>query len=182
PKTVATWQKWLAKNHLTQQAVWVVFHTRKSGKSSLTWSESVDVALCFGWIDSKKIRIDEDTSHQFFSRRKPKSTWSKINKEKVARLLEEGRMAKAGLAAMEIAKQNGSWTLLDSVDSLFIPPDLQAALEARKGATEFFAKQSNSVKKAMLQWLVLARRPETRHQRIHEMATLAAAGKKPKQF
>lgn len=182
PRTVAAWQKWLAKNHLSHQAVWVLFHSKKSGKKSITWSESVDVALCFGWIDSKKIRIDEDTSHQFFSRRKPKSTWSKINKEKVAKLIEEGRMAKAGLDAVERAKQNGSWTMLDSVDSLVIPPDLQAALAKSKGALEFFSQQSNSVKKAMLQWLVLARRPETRHQRITEIVTLAAEGKKPKQF
>ena len=80
PTSLAEWRKWLAKNHLSQQSVWLVFHSKSSKKPSITWSEAVDVALCFGWIDSKKIKIDHETSHQFFSKRKPNSTWSKINK------------------------------------------------------------------------------------------------------
>ena len=86
-ETVEEWRKWLEQNHVSEDSVWLVFHKKSSPKNSITWSESVDVALCFGWIDSKKIKVDEDTSHQFFSRRKAKSTWSKINKEKVKKLV-----------------------------------------------------------------------------------------------
>lgn len=88
PKTIKSWRSWLEKNHGTESSVWVVFPTKNSGKKSIRWTDAVDVALCFGWIDSKKIKIDEETSHQFFSKRKPNSTWSKINKEKVAVLQE----------------------------------------------------------------------------------------------
>jgi uncharacterized protein YdeI (YjbR/CyaY-like superfamily) len=83
PISLTAWRKWLENNRLSKQAVWLVFYNKNSEKTSISWSESVDVALCFGWIDSKKISIDKETSHQFFSKRKPKSTWSKINKQKV---------------------------------------------------------------------------------------------------
>src|SRR5690606_24902090 len=109
-----------------------------SKKPSITWSEAVDVALCFGWIDSKKIKIDEETAHQFFSKRKPKSTWSKINKEKVRRLMETGLMTKAGYEIIERAKQNGSWIILDEVEELRIPEDLEIAFKKQKGAKAYF--------------------------------------------
>ena len=182
PKTILAWRSWLVINHSTQHAVWLVMYSKKSGRKSITWSEAVDVALCYGWIDSKKIKIDEETSHQFFSRRKPKSTWSRINKDKVTKLIREGLMTPAGLEVIETAKQNGSWSLLDSVEDLVVPEDLQAALATEDHAKDFFQSLSKSVKKAMLQWLVLARRPETRQQRILQIAALAADGKKPKQF
>ncbi|RYG02631.1 MAG: hypothetical protein EOO07_32760, partial [Chitinophagaceae bacterium] len=96
PANMADWRKWLEKNHLSKQSVWLVCYNKSSLKKSITWSESVDVALCFGWIDSKKIKIDNEKSHQFFSKRKPFSTWSKINKAKVELLIEKGLMAEAG--------------------------------------------------------------------------------------
>lgn len=182
PVSVAAWREWLAENHLSATAVWLVFYRKGATKPSITWSEAVDVALCYGWIDSKKIKIDPETSHQFFSRRKPKSTWSKINKDKVDRLLEQGLMAPAGLAAVETARQNGSWTILDGVEALEMPEDLEAALRAKPGAADYFQGLSRSVRKAMLQWLVLARRPETRQKRIEEIAALAGERKKPKPF
>lgn len=182
PASVAAWREWLVKNHLSAQAVWVVFYNKSASKPSISWSEAVDVALCYGWIDSKKIKIDSETSHQFFSRRKPKSTWSKINKDKVARLLEQGLMAPAGLAAVETARQNGSWTVLDGVEALEVPEDLEAALRAKPGAADYFHGLSRSVRKAMLQWLVLSRRPETRQKRIDEIAALASERRKPKPF
>ncbi|MBE7171530.1 MAG: YdeI/OmpD-associated family protein [Williamsia sp.] len=180
PPSISAWRKWLEKNHLSKEAVWVVFYTKSSGKKSISWSEAVSAALCYGWIDSKKIKIDEETSHQFFSKRKSNSTWSKINKEKVIRLVEEGLMAQAGLNAVEIAKQNGSWTLLDEVEELMIPDDLEAAFQAKPGSKDFFLQLSKSIRKAILQWLVLARRPETRQKRIFEVAELAEQKLKPK--
>ncbi|MFY7840303.1 MAG: YdeI/OmpD-associated family protein [Lacibacter sp.] len=182
PPTPKAWRKWLEKNHVSQQAVWVVFYKKSSEKKSITWSEAVDEALCFGWIDSKKIRIDEETSHQFFSKRKAKSTWSKINKAKVEQLIESGAMTEAGLAIIETAKQNGSWSVLDDVEELVIPKDLTAAFKKYPGSKEYFSSLSKSIKKGMLQWLVFAKRPETREKRITEIASLAAKQQKPKPF
>ena len=125
PTGQTVWRKWLQENHLSKQAVWLVFYNKKSERKSITWSDAVDEALCFGWIDSKKISIDKETSHQFFSKRKPQSTWSKINKNKVEKLIELGLMKEAGFAIIETAKQNGSWIILDEVEELIIPKDLE---------------------------------------------------------
>lgn len=172
----------MAQNHQAKQSVWLVFYSKKSSKPSLTWSDAVDVALCYGWIDSKKIKIDAETSHQFFSRRKPKSTWSKINKEKVEQLIASGLMAQAGLDSIAIAKQNGSWTILDEAEALTLPADLEAAFAQYDGAREYFQGLSKSVRKMMLQWLVLARRPETRQKRVAEIALRAGQQQRPPQF
>lgn len=181
-KNAAEWREWLEKNHQSKQSVWLVSYKKTSGKPCINWSESVDVALCFGWIDSKKIKVDEDTAHQFFSKRKARSTWSKINKEKVERLIADGLMTSAGYDSITVAKQNGSWDLLNVVDELIIPPDLSAAFEKHQGALDYFMSLSKSVKKMMLQWLVLAKRSETRQKRIDEIAELAGQQKKPKPF
>lgn len=180
PMSLADWQEWLEKNHLSSNSVWLVFYNKDSGKKSISWSESVDVALCFGWIDSKKIRIDEEKSHQFFSKRKANSTWSKINKEKVRQLIDKGLMTEAGYKCIETAKQNGSWTILDDVEELVIPKDLGEALGNISGAKEYFENLSKSVKKAILQWLVLAKRPDTRQKRLAEIVESANQKLKPK--
>ena len=182
PTSLTEWRKWLAKNHLSKQSVWLVFYAKSSKKPSITWSEAVDAALCFGWIDSKKIKIDNETSHQFFSKRKAQSTWSKINKEKVQQLIDGGLMTQAGLDSIEIAKQNGSWTILDEVEELIISKDLEKAFRKHKGSKDYFLSLSKSVRKMMLQWVVLAKRPETRQKRIDEITELAGQKKKPKQF
>lgn len=180
PTSPADWRKWLEKNHLSKQAVWLVFYKKSSDKKSISWSEAVDVALCFGWIDSKKVKIDEEKSHQYFSRRKPKSTWSKINKEKVRQLIESGQMTEAGYKSIEIAKKNGSWNILDEVDDLKIPKDLDLEFTAKPDAKDFFLSLSISNKKSILMWLVLAKRPETRQKRIAEIIELALQKQKPK--
>jgi uncharacterized protein YdeI (YjbR/CyaY-like superfamily) len=180
PVNVQKWRKWLEDNHLSKQAVWVVFYNKKSEKKTISWSEAVDVALCYGWIDSKKTKIDDESSHQFFSKRKAQSTWSKINKEKIQLLIEKGLMSKAGLASIEIAKQNGSWTILDEVEELKVPQDLEEAFQKHEGSKEYYLSLSKSNRKAILQWIVLARRPETRQQRIDEIARLAKQKIKPK--
>jgi uncharacterized protein YdeI (YjbR/CyaY-like superfamily) len=180
PVSVQKWRKWLEDNHLSKQAVWVVFYNKKSEKKTISWSEAVDVALCYGWIDSKKIKIDDESSHQFFSKRKAQSTWSKINKEKIQLLIEKGLMSNAGLASIEIAKQNGSWTILDEVEELKVPQDLEEAFQKHEGSKDYYLSLSKSNRKAILQWIVLARRPETRQQRIDEIARLAKQKIKPK--
>lgn len=180
PETLTAWRNWLNKNHEKEPAVWLVFHAKKSGRKTITWSEAVDVALCYGWIDSKKIKVDEHTAHQFFSKRKTKSTWSKINKEKVERLIDAGLMQPAGHASIEIAKQNGSWTILDDIEALIIPADLEAALKQHQGAWDTFQGWSKSVKKMALHRVKMARQAETRTKRISEIMVPASQGKKPK--
>ncbi len=180
PTSPTEWRKWLEKNHLSKQSVWLVCYNKNSGKKAITWTESVDVALCFGWIDSKKIKVDNERSHQFFSKRKARSTWSKINKVKIAQLIEKGLMTDAGYKSIEIAKENGSWTILDSVEELMLPEDLAIELKDNPIAREFFEGLSKSSKKALLQWLVLARRVETRQQRIAEIVECAEQRLKPK--
>lgn len=182
PENNAAWRRWLEENHRNEQAVWVVFYTKASGKPSITWSEAVDEALCFGWIDSKVISMGDGKLHQFFSKRKAKSTWSKINKEKIERLVREGLMTQAGHESIERAKENGSWTILDEVEELVVPKDFEAALDQYDGAKEYFQDLSKSVKKMMLYWLVSAKRPETRQKRIDELVEHASRKTKPKQF
>lgn len=180
PKTKSVWRKWLLKNHLTKQSVWVVFYNKKSNKKSISWSDAVDVALWFGWIDSKKIKIDSEKSHQFFSKRKHTSTLSKINKDKIEKLTEQNLMVEPGFKSIEIAKQNSSWTILDEVEALIIPKDLELELDKNVAAREFYESLSKSARKAILQWILLAKRAETRQARIIEIIEHAVKKQKPK--
>ncbi|MFA5326886.1 MAG: YdeI/OmpD-associated family protein [Prolixibacteraceae bacterium] len=180
PTNPSEWRKWLEKNHLSKQSVWLVCYKKKSNKPTIAWSDAVDEALCFGWIDSKRIPIDEEKFMQFFSRRKSNGTWSKVNKEKIRQLIDSGLMTKAGFESIETARRNGSWAILDDVEELIIPTDLKAEFKNKPAAIDYFDNLSKSVKKAILQWLVLAKRPETRQKRITEIAEFAEQKLKPK--
>lgn len=177
-----TWRAWLAEHHGTQTGVWLHFFKKGSGKPSIDWSAAVDEALCFGWIDSIVRRIDDTSHKQYFSPRKPKGNWSKINKEKVERLIAEGRMMPAGLAAIERAKANGSWETLDTVEAMEVPADLLAALDARPGAREYVESLSKTRRWALLYWVAGAKREATRADRIRQVAEAAAEGKRPARF
>ncbi len=135
---------------------------------TISWSEAVDEALCFGWIDSTAKPIDEHTYRQFFTKRKHKSVWSKVNKDKIEQLIKNGLMAEAGHKIIEIAKQNGSWTILDDVEALIIPEDLEIAFQKNSGLKEIFLNLSRSVIKSHLYRLALAKQQETRQKRINE--------------
>jgi len=182
PTSRKDWRDWLLKYHDTKQSISLVCYKTKANKPTISWSDAVEEALCFGWIDSVRKTIDAESFSQFFSRRKPNSGWSKINKAKVEQLTAAGLMAPAGFACIERAKTNGSWTILDEVEELTIPADLTAAFEITAGSETFFTGLSKSVRKAMLQWITLAKRPETRQKRIAELVELASQNKKPKQF
>lgn len=182
PENRQQWRQWLQENHDVKHSVWLLYFKKSSNKPSLSWSDAVDEALCFGWIDSKRQAIDEEKFRQYFCRRKPKSTWSKINKDKIERLTEEGLMAQAGFDSIETAKLNGSWSILDEVENLNIPEDLEKAFETRPGSKSFFLSLSRSDRRVILQWLVLAKREQTRQMRIREIAELAGQGLKPRQF
>ncbi|ODS73884.1 MAG: hypothetical protein ABS46_19805 [Cytophagaceae bacterium SCN 52-12] len=182
PGSREEWRKWLAENHQSKEAVWLVYFRASTKVASITWSEAVDEALCFGWIDSTRKTIDEERFMQYFCRRKPGSTWSKINKEKIAGLIQNNLMTKAGFDAIETARQNGTWLLMDAVEELMIPEDLRMALNQNGRAMEFFQSQSKSIKKTILHWVVTAKRPETRTKRIAEIARSAAKGVRPDPF
>jgi uncharacterized protein YdeI (YjbR/CyaY-like superfamily) len=174
-----TWRDWLAANHDTSTGVWLVTWRSQSGRRRLPYEEAVEEALCFGWVDGTAGTVDEDRGKQYFSPRKPNSGWAATNKARVERLIAEGRMAPAGLAAIERARANGSWELLDSVERLEIPPDLAAALEALPPAAVNFAAFPASVRKQALASLVMARRPETRADRARRIAEAAARNERP---
>lgn len=180
PESRSHWREWLKKNHDSQEFVWLICYKMKANVPTISWSDAVDEALCFGWIDSTRKTIDHERFIQFFTRRKPSSTWSKINKEKVERLEAQGLMAEAGRKCIEIAKQNGSWTILDTVEALIVPDDLEAEFAKHPGAKEYYESLSKSVRKMILHRVVMAKRPETRRQRIEEIAEHAGMGKKPK--
>lgn len=182
PKSRTDWRKWLEKNHESEQSVWLIHFKSSTKIASLTWSEAVDEALCFGWIDSTRKTIDEERYMQYFSRRKPNSMWSRINKEKVDQLIQNNQMTQAGFASIETAKKNGSWTFLDEIEELVIPEDLKIALANHKGAIEYFDGLSKSAKKILLHWVISAKRPETRQKRVLEIAENASKNLEPKQF
>jgi uncharacterized protein YdeI (YjbR/CyaY-like superfamily) len=182
PKSQQEWRNWLEKNHQKEQSIWLVYFKASTKVASLSWNDAVDEALCFGWIDSTKKTIDQERYMQYFSKRKPKSNWSKINKEKVEKLTQSNQMTQAGFDSITIAKQNGSWSSLDEVEALIMPDDLTTELAKHKGAFEYFDSLSISAKKILLYWVISAKRADTKQKRIQEIAENASLGLKPKQF
>lgn len=178
----AEWRNWLAANHATSKGVWLLTYKATAGKPRVTYDEGVEEALCFGWVDSKPNKYDTERSLLYYSPRKPKSNWSALNKTRVAKLLEQGLMVPAGLKMVELAKQTGTWDALNDVDKLVIPDDLQKALEANPPALDHFTAFPNSTQRGILEWILNARKPETRQKRIDETATLAAQNKRANQF
>jgi uncharacterized protein YdeI (YjbR/CyaY-like superfamily) len=170
----ATWRGWLEANHATATGAWLVTWRARSGRVGLDYEAAVEEALCYGWIDSTGGYVDDERGKQYFAPRKPRSPWAATNKARVERLIAAGRMAPAGLAAIERARANGSWEVLDSVERLEVPADLAAALDARPPAAANFAAFPPSARKMQLGWVALARRPETRTARIEQIAAAAA--------
>lgn len=175
-KDRAAWRRWLERNHATSDGVWLVIAKKASGLASVTQVEAVEEALCFGWIDAKANRLDDRRWKQWMGRRKPGSGWSAVNKRRVERLIAEGRMAPAGLAAIEAAKADGSWSKLDASHALTVPADLARALRAFPNAGARFDAFPPSSRRAILEWIDAAKRPETRARRIEETARLAEDG------
>ncbi|GJD22232.1 hypothetical protein RIVM261_071880 [Rivularia sp. IAM M-261] len=173
------WREWLTENHSTEEGIWLIYYKVKSGKASVKYSEAVKEALCFGWIDSKVKSLDTERYMQIFTPRKPKSVWSKLNKQYIEELTELRLMTEAGLIKIEAAKLDGSWTTLDAIEALIIPDDLQLALQANEIAFQNFQAFSNTSKKNILLWVESARRLETRLKRIEQTVNAAAQNKNP---
>lgn len=165
---------WLQRNHTRTTSIWLVTWKKAAGARHVPYSDVVDEALCFGWIDSLPRKLDTDRTMLRLSPRKPGSAWSAVNKTKIERLLAEDRMTKAGLAAIDRAKADGSWSRLDSIATLSPPPDLAKTLAANPAAKLNFDAFPPSVRRAILEWITQAKTPETRARRIAETATLAA--------
>lgn len=180
PKSNRAWRQWLVKNHHTDQTVWVACSKKHAAKHTLSHAEAVAEALCYGWIDATTRSLDAEYFIQSFTKRRPKSVWCKANKEKAAELIAAGLMKQSGLDAINAAKKNGYWNILDDVEALKIPSDLRQALKRNPIAERFFKSLCNSDKKRLLQWLVMAQRPETRAQRIADIFACSSLEQKPK--
>ncbi|MEL6469218.1 MAG: YdeI/OmpD-associated family protein [Cyanobacteria bacterium J06623_4] len=169
---------WLAENYTQSDSIWLVTYKKHTGDRYVAYNAIVEEALCFGWIDSLPRRLDEDRTMLLLSPRKPKSVWSKLNKTRVERLISDRRMMPPGLEKVERAKADGSWTFLDDVEALVIPEDLALALASDEVARANFEGFSDSTKKGILQWIKMAKRSQTRQQRIEKTVAKAALGEK----
>ena len=165
----ASWRAWLEANHETSRGVWLVTWRPRADRAGLDYETAIEEALCFGWVDSTGGTVDELRRRLYFAPRKPRSVWAASNKARVERLIREGRMRPAGLAAIERAKANGSWETLDGVERLEVPEDLAEALRTASGAAEAFGALSPSARKLHLASIALARRPETRSERVRRV-------------
>jgi uncharacterized protein YdeI (YjbR/CyaY-like superfamily) len=175
-ETLAEWRAWLAVNHLASNGIWLVMWKAGTGRPRIGYEEAVEEALAFGWVDSKGAALDDERTMLWFTRRKASSPWSLTNKERIARLEASGRIADAGRGAVRAAKANGMWTILDDAQNLIVPDDLAAALDGEPGAREHWDTFNASSRRSVLEWIVLAKRPETRQKRIAETARKAALG------
>lgn len=178
PPDRPAWRGWLAKNHDQARGIWFVYYKKSANRPRVSYDEAVEEALCYGWIDSLPRKLDEERSKLLFTPRKARSVWSKPNKERVARLIETGRMTAIGLAKIEAAKLDGSWNALDRSDNLEMPPELAAALVADKSANENFEKFPGGVKRVILQWIFGAKREATKTARIAKTVRMAAQNKR----
>ena len=176
PTTRADWRSWLASNIERQEGLWVVYRKKSSSLEGPDYDDLVEEGLCFGWIDSVARRVDEDRTIQWFSPRRRGGLWSALNKERIEHLERAGLMTEAGRAVIEGAKADGSWSQTDEVDSLVIPPDLQAAFDYTPRAKAQYELLRDSAKKEYLWWIHSAKRPETRAKRIAETVQRLSAG------
>ena len=166
------WRNWLHDNHYSSKGVHLVFYRVASDKESMRWEEAVQVAICYGWIDSTVKKLDEERRRQVFTPRKDKSVWSKLNKTYIEKLIADNLMHESGLKKIKIAKQNGTWTTLDAVENLEMPQDLALAFAENKKALDNYNSFSASYRKSYLYWLNQAKREETRAARISEIIIL----------
>jgi uncharacterized protein YdeI (YjbR/CyaY-like superfamily) len=173
PDSLAAWRAWLRTHHASAQGVWCVTFKKGKGATYFSYDELVEEGLCWGWVDSKPGKVDEARTKLYFSPRKAGSGWSRPNKLRIEKMIAEKRMAKAGLAAIERAKADGSWTMLDAVENLETPADLEAALKQFPKASANWSAFPRSAKRGILEWVAQAKTQATRSKRVSETARLA---------
>ena len=177
-ETRSAWRAWLAANHDAERGVWLCSWRSVTGRPACPYADAVEEALCFGWIDSTVNVLDDDRALQLMTPRKPKSTWTRLNRRRVATMEETGLMADAGRRAVDVARANGYWTIYDPVEDLLEPADLAAALDADADARIHWNAFPPSARKAMLWWVIGAGRPDTRHRRVTSIVERAAIGER----
>jgi uncharacterized protein YdeI (YjbR/CyaY-like superfamily) len=182
PESLAAWRAWLEANHRRTDGVWLVSWKSATGRPRVEYGESVEEALCFGWIDSTARTLDAERAAIWMAPRKRGSGWSRSNKERIQRLEAQGRMTPAGRALIESARADGSWTLLDSVEALEVPPDLAASFAAHPGSREQWAAFPRSVRRAHLEWIAQAKTDGTRDRRVTEVAEQASQGRRANEW
>lgn len=182
PRSRDEWRAWLAGHHTRAEGIWLVIWKKATGRQAMDYETQVEEALAWGWIDSKTNALDENRSMLWFAPRKPGTGWSRPNQRRVAALIASGLMQPAGLAKVEAAQADGSWSKLDAVENLEIPPDLTEALARRPDAARHFDAFPRSAKRGILEWIAQARRPQTRSARIAETARLAQANERANQW
>ncbi|WP_179352552.1 YdeI/OmpD-associated family protein [Winogradskyella vidalii] len=174
-KTAAEWRQWLHNNHDSAEAIHLIFYKVDHKNESMRWEEAVKVALCYGWIDSTVKSLGDGKRRQYFCPRKPKSVWSAVNKNYIKELQEANLMHPNGNESIKVAKENGSWTALDTVEKGIIPENLQRAFDKNKNAYTNFINFAPSYKKGYLYWLNQAKREDTKQKRIAEIIKLCDA-------
>ena len=182
PLTREEWRNWLADNHDTADNVWLITYKQATGKPTFSYDAAVEEALCFGWIDSVPRKLDDERKMLYFAPRKPGSGWSRPNKERIERMIAARKMTAAGLAKVEAAKADSSWTALDEIENLVMPHDLVAALGDLPPAAQNWEAFPRSVKRGILEWIANAKRPATRLKRIQETAELAQRNERANQW
>ena len=178
PVDLAAWRCWLETNHASVRGVWVSTWKKQSGQARVAYVGLVEEAICFGWIDSTVNTLDDDRHLQLMTPRKPKSGWTRLNRQRFATMEAQGRMTDAGRRAAEVAQANGWWTIADAVEDLIEPDDLAAALDASPAARAAWDGFPPSARKQMLWPIVSAGRPETRAKRIAKIVAEAEAGRR----
>ena len=179
--TAKEWRNWLKKHSATEKSVWLIIQHKKSSIQGIKIDEAMEQALCFGWIDSKAVKRDGESFYLCFTPRNPKSNWSTVNRERVARMTEKGLMTAAGQAMIDLAKTSGTWEKLSDAQNKIVPEDLQQLLDKNKKARGHFEAFSPSSKRMILEWIANAKRPETRERRIQKTVELAAENIKANQ-
>jgi uncharacterized protein YdeI (YjbR/CyaY-like superfamily) len=182
-RTRQTWRAWLLRNHARSAGLWLAYYKKSSGKTSVTYEEALQEALCFGWIDSTVRRVDEERYAQKYTPRNDRSVWSASNKARIGELTARGLLAPSGLAKVEAAKRNGSWERLEGVDRIGHgaepPRDLLGALDREPGARAAFDRCPPSHRKLWAYWVLSAKKPETRARRVAETVKRLLAGRRP---
>ena len=176
------WREWLVQYHSIAKGVWLVYHKKASGQPSVSYAEAVEEALCFGWIDSTMRPVDEQRYMQLFTPRKSGSEWSGLNKERVARMIEQGKITKAGMKKIDESKKDGTWKNVEQVEAMILPEDLAKRMSRSKKAMAYFESLKKTNKKYLLHWLNTAKRPETRQKRIDEIYEALKQEQMPARF
>ena len=180
--TVKQWHTWLLKHQDDSDGVWLISWKKSTGKPAMSYNEAVDEAIAFGWVDSMTRSLDDERSMLWFAPRKATSSWSRVNKERVERLIRDGRMMPRGMAQVDAAKVSGTWVALDEVENLTEPPDLVVALSENPAARTAWDAFPRSAKRAILEWISLAKRPATRQARIQSTVSEAALGRRANEW